>query len=120
MFIDIPNQDDYYDDLFSYNDYEYDFGERELETERVKMWKPYTPFLYDMMMINSLEWPSLTVQWLPETLFVNFGPFIQQKILIGTHTYPGNQNYVMTCKVIMPIIDELLASKNSYNPYECN
>jgi hypothetical protein len=34
--------------------------------EEYKIWKKNTPFLYDMVMTHSLEWPSLTVQWLPD------------------------------------------------------
>lgn len=33
--------------------------------EEYKIWKKNTPFLYDMVMTHALEWPSLTVQWLP-------------------------------------------------------
>ena len=34
-------------------------------SEDYKIWKKNTPFLYDMVMTHALEWPSLTVQWLP-------------------------------------------------------
>jgi hypothetical protein len=34
--------------------------------EEYKIWKKNTPFLYDMVMTHALEWPSLTVQWLPD------------------------------------------------------
>jgi hypothetical protein len=33
--------------------------------EEYKIWKKNTPFLYDLVMTHALEWPSLTVQWLP-------------------------------------------------------
>jgi hypothetical protein len=32
---------------------------------RYKIWKKNSPFLYDVVMTHALEWPSLTVQWLP-------------------------------------------------------
>ena len=35
-------------------------------TEEYKIWKKNTPFLYDLVMTHALEWPSLTVQWLPD------------------------------------------------------
>ena len=35
-------------------------------SEEYKVWKKNTPFLYDVVMTHALEWPSLTVQWLPE------------------------------------------------------
>jgi hypothetical protein len=30
-----------------------------------KIWKKNSAFLYDLIMTHALEWPSLTVQWLP-------------------------------------------------------
>lgn len=33
--------------------------------EEYKIWKKNTPFLYDLVMTHALEWPSLSVQWLP-------------------------------------------------------
>ncbi len=47
-------------------------GEEELEekivNENYKIWKKNVPFLYDMVVTHSLEWPSLTVQWLPDEI----------------------------------------------------
>ena len=34
--------------------------------EEYKTWKKNAPFLYDMMLSNALEWPTLTTQWLPD------------------------------------------------------
>jgi hypothetical protein len=31
----------------------------------LQIWKKNTPFLYDLVVTHALEWPSLTVQWLP-------------------------------------------------------
>lgn len=36
-----------------------------IEEEYVN-WKNNVPFLYDVVITHKLEWPSLTVQWLPE------------------------------------------------------
>jgi hypothetical protein len=35
--------------------------------EEYKIWKKNTPFLYDLIMTHALEWPSLTIQWIPDT-----------------------------------------------------
>jgi hypothetical protein len=40
--------------------------EERLINEEYKIWKKNTPFLYDLVMSNALEWPSLTVQWFPD------------------------------------------------------
>jgi hypothetical protein len=35
-------------------------------SDEYKIWKKNTPFLYDLVMTHILEWPSLTVQFLPD------------------------------------------------------
>ncbi len=39
--------------------------EDKLIAEEYRTWKKNSPFLYDLVMTHALEWPSLTVQWLP-------------------------------------------------------
>lgn len=34
--------------------------------DEYKIWKKNSPFLYDTVITSALEWPSLTVSWLPE------------------------------------------------------
>lgn len=34
--------------------------------EEYKVWKKNAPYLYDLVVTHALEWPSLTVQWLPD------------------------------------------------------
>lgn len=63
-----------------------------------KIWKKNTPFLYDLVMTHALEWPSLTVQWLPETLSPKDG-CIPHKMLLGTHTSGNEPNYLMVAEV---------------------
>eukprot|EP00605_Chrysophyceae_sp_TOSAG23-4_P002145 GSChrysophyteH1.ASY1.ANO1.2373.1 assembled CDS len=33
-----------------------------------KSWKKNTPFLYDLVLTHSLEWPSLTIEWHPDVI----------------------------------------------------
>lgn len=40
-------------------------NEEAIINEEYKIWKKNTSFLYDLVMTHALEWPSLTVQWLP-------------------------------------------------------
>ncbi|KAJ0490173.1 putative histone-binding protein RBBP4 [Helianthus annuus] len=40
--------------------------EERLINEEYKVWKKNTPFLYDLVITHPLEWPSLTVEWLPD------------------------------------------------------
>lgn len=41
--------------------------DEKLIAEEYKVWKKNTPFLYDLVMTSALEWPSLTVEWLPSS-----------------------------------------------------
>ncbi len=43
-------------------------NEEERINEEYKIWKKNTPFLYDLVLTHALEWPSLTVQFLPEKI----------------------------------------------------
>ena len=42
--------------------------EERVLNEEYKIWKKNTPFLYDLVMTHALEWPSLTVQWMPNRI----------------------------------------------------
>lgn len=46
-------------------------AEMKLINEEYKIWKKNTPFLYDIVMTHALEWPSLTVQWLPDKVSIS-------------------------------------------------
>jgi histone-binding protein RBBP4 len=48
------------------NDEEYnEQDDDQIITEEYKIWKKNTPFLYDTVITHALEWPSLTVNWIP-------------------------------------------------------
>lgn len=49
-----------------YGDQEYaEEAEDQIINEEYKIWKKNSPFLYDLLLSHALEWPSLTVEWLP-------------------------------------------------------
>eukprot|EP00946_MAST-07B_sp_MAST-7B-sp1_P003991 g3991.t1 len=68
--------------------------------EEYKIWKKNTPFLYDLALVHALEWPSLTVQWLPTKNQTDMTSV--QKLLIGTHAAPGNLNHLIVASVCLP------------------
>ncbi|RLN27238.1 hypothetical protein BBJ28_00019952 [Nothophytophthora sp. Chile5] len=89
-----------------------------LINEEYKIWKKNTPFLYDLVMTHALEWPSLSVQWLPNShtyvipvvhaLFpAAFAgdDFSVHKLLLGTHTSGVEQNHLMVAEVRLPLED---------------
>mmetsp|Transcript_14502 Transcript_14502/g.21839 ORF Transcript_14502/g.21839 Transcript_14502/m.21839 type:complete len:445 (+) Transcript_14502:118-1452(+) len=73
--------------------------------EEYKIWKKNTPFLYDMVMTHALEWPSLTVQWLPEVVRLAERECNIHKLLLGTHTSSSEPNYLMVAEVLLPLAD---------------
>ena len=100
--------------------------ERLIDTE-YKLWKKNTPYLYDFVMTHSLEWPSLTCQWLPNTKSLptaasaassngngggNESKAVEHNLLIGTHT-TGEQNYLMVASVNLPQNDTVIPAPSS-------
>ena len=72
--------------------------EDRIRSEEYKIWKKNSPFLYDLVMTHSLEWPSLTVQWLNDVSKKDTGINVH-KLILGTHTCEGEQNYLMIAEV---------------------
>lgn len=33
--------------------------------EEYRIWKKNSPYIYDILITHNLDWPSLTVDWLP-------------------------------------------------------
>ncbi|KAK9805231.1 hypothetical protein WJX72_007327 [[Myrmecia] bisecta] len=77
--------------------------EERLVNEEYKIWKKNTPFLYDLVITHALEWPSLTVQWLPGKVVDEQRS--KQKLVLGTHTSESEQNYLMIAEVALPLED---------------
>ena len=46
-----------------------EFNEEEemIINQEYKIWKKESPDFYDFLLLHSLDWPSFTFQWLPET-----------------------------------------------------
>ncbi|KAL3514991.1 hypothetical protein ACH5RR_021893 [Cinchona calisaya] len=74
----------------------------EMAEEEFKVWKKNTPFLYDLVISHVLEWPSLTVQWLPSPPSLDDGPLAVHKLLLGTHTSDEFPNFLMLANVHIP------------------
>ncbi len=76
-----------------------------LLNEEYKIWKKNTPFLYDLVVAHALEWPSLTVEWLPVKERHEEAGYSKQQLILGTHTSEGEQNYLMRAEVALPLED---------------
>jgi histone-binding protein RBBP4 len=78
-----------------------DILEERLIDAEYKIWKKNTPYLYDFVLTHSLEWPSLTVQFLP--ISRRLSPrAVQHELLLGTHTGAGEQNHLMVATCVLP------------------
>jgi histone-binding protein RBBP4 len=76
-----------------------------LLNEEYKIWKKNTPFLYDLVVTHALEWPSLTVEWLPVKEEHTDAGYSKQQLILGTHTSEGEQNYLMRAEIQLPLED---------------
>jgi len=81
--------------------------EQKTINEEYKIWKKNSPFLYDLILSSALEWPSLTVQWLPDKKTVKDETldYSIQRLILGTHTNDNEPNYLMIAEVRLPIPD---------------
>jgi len=75
--------------------------------EEFSIWKRNTPFLYDLMISHPLEWPSLTLHWVPSTPipYSKDSYFAVHKLILGTHTSGGAQDFLMVADVVIPTPD---------------
>ncbi|KAL5577611.1 hypothetical protein UlMin_019310 [Ulmus minor] len=70
--------------------------------EEFNIWRNNIKFLYDLMIIKALEWPSLTVQWLPERDEPTGENYDIQKLILGTHAAANETNYLNIAEVKLP------------------
>ncbi|KAE8703158.1 WD-40 repeat-containing protein MSI1 [Hibiscus syriacus] len=84
--------------------------------EEFSVWKKNTPFLYDLIVSHPLEWPSLTVHWVPSspTPYGADPTLNVHKIVLGTHTSGGATDFLMIADAILPTLasESNIASKN--------
>ncbi|XP_054979024.1 histone-binding protein RBBP7 isoform X2 [Sorex araneus] len=78
-----------------------DTVEERVINEEYKIWKKNTPFLYDLVMTHALQWPSLTVQWLPEVTKPEGKDYALHWLVLGTHT-SDEQNHLVVARVHIP------------------
>ncbi|KAK5211486.1 Histone acetyltransferase type B subunit 2 [Exophiala xenobiotica] len=76
--------------------------EQKVINEEYKTWKKNAPFLYDMILSTALDWPTLTTQWMPDVIDMPGTNYSKHRLLIGTHTAPGQPNYLEIAQVQLP------------------
>ena len=91
-------------------------GEDYQVEEEFRVWKKNTPILYDLVVSHALEWPSLTVQWLPsEPSPDSDGSFAVHKLILGTHTSDDYPNFLLVAEVLLPVDNSTSVESNLEN-----
>uniref|UniRef100_A0A0A9DQV6 Nfc104 n=1 Tax=Arundo donax TaxID=35708 RepID=A0A0A9DQV6_ARUDO len=75
------------------------------EMEEYQNWKKNAAVLYDMVISHPLEWPSLTVQWLPSE-----SPTRSHRLVVGTHTADEAPNHLMLLDAVLALPPRLAAA----------
>eukprot|EP00158_Paraphelidium_tribonemae_P001711 Partr_v1_DN24709_c0_g1_i1_m37446 putative retinoblastoma binding protein len=86
--------------------------EQEVEkqiNDEYKVWKKNSPFLYDLLVTHAFEWPTLTMQFLPDVTVS--GDHNIHRIITGTHTSDGEQNYLNIVSCVIPNSDSTIDSR---------
>ncbi|ODV83684.1 hypothetical protein CANARDRAFT_9248 [[Candida] arabinofermentans NRRL YB-2248] len=73
-----------------------------ITNEEYKIWKKTSPMLYDLMYSQSLDWPSLTVEWTKDYKVDPSRQTLLANIMIGTHTTGSAQNHLKHYTVELP------------------
>lgn len=92
---------------------EFDEDEQAIQDE-YRLWKKNTPFLYDTVLTHCLTWPSLTCEWLPDKSEPSGSDYSVQKLILGTQTADGSDNYLLIASVKLPK-DEAEVDVNKYD-----
>jgi histone-binding protein RBBP4 len=68
------------------------------------LWEANRGFIYDVMLFYALEWPSLSVDWLPKFKSTSEDTEIHY-LLCTTHTSGQEQEYLIQLEVHIPCKD---------------
>lgn len=73
-----------------------------MAAEEYRVWKKNTPYLYDFVLSHALEWPSLTVEWIPNLTTASAAAPNTHRLLLGTHTSDSSPNFLMLAHASFP------------------
>ena len=83
-----------------YNDEQID--QQQAINEEYKIWKKNAPYLYDLLITHSLEWPSQTIQWFPDVEEPPGEQYNISRLLLGTYTSGTEPEYIGIAKAQIP------------------
>ncbi|CAL2030738.1 hypothetical protein CAEBREN_05733 [Caenorhabditis brenneri] len=80
-----------------------DAGSCEEISREQRVWKKNVPYLYDTVVTKELDWPTLTVQWMPDVTKTENSDTSVHRMIMGTHTSDDVQNHLMISKFSITI-----------------
>ncbi|KAG8057597.1 hypothetical protein GUJ93_ZPchr0002g23431 [Zizania palustris] len=78
-----------------------------MDMEEYQNWKKNAPVLYDLVISQPLEWPSLTVRWLPSQ---SPDSGRSHRLVLGTHTSDESPNNLILADAVLPLPPRLAAA----------
>lgn len=76
--------------------------EQKIINEEYKIWKKNVPYIYDLLFSHVLQWPSLSIQWLPDAKRDEDAGKTTQRLLLSTHTSGSESEYILVAKIEFP------------------
>lgn len=70
--------------------------------ETHKIWRKNVPYIYDLMYSQTLEWPSLSVQYFPDVNRDETREKTFQRLLLSTNTSKQDQDYIHIASIEYP------------------
>jgi hypothetical protein len=79
--------------------------------EEHAVWQKNIPHFYDTQVSHALEWTSLTVQWMPPSYASSAsGPSSASHLLLGTHAFEHQPNFLLVAQVHLPVGEDSSAA----------
>lgn len=88
------------------------------DEQKYKNWMSNRPFLYDHLLVHKLQHPTLSIQWLPDSVESETLVNVKDKLVAGTFFEDGQQNYLNIYSVILPKFKGLVDLDNIPPPAE--
>ncbi|TBU11503.1 putative RBBP4-like histone-binding protein, partial [Hamiltosporidium tvaerminnensis] len=86
--------------------------EHKMINEEYKTWRKNVPYLYDILLTHALNWPSLSIQWFPDSIRNESNNTTTQRLLLSTHTSNSDTEYIKIVSVTFP--DEIIEGYEGY------
>lgn len=68
-----------------------------------------------MVITHALEWPTLTIQWMPDKEVFSDKGFTRHRLLLGTHTSGQDNNYLQIATVNLPNTESTTLDMKDYD-----